>query len=338
MRRFKEPAVISATRYAIALLMLLTAAPATTYAAAADAATNYPTHPIRFILGYPPGGASDAVARQLAFSLGARMGQNIVLDNRGGAGGNIAAELAARAAPDGYTWFLGNNGILATNQALYQKLPFDPVKDFATVTLVGTQPSILVVNPAVAASSVRELIALAKAKPGQLNYASSGTGTAGHLTGELFKSAAQINYVHIPYRGGGPAVIDLVAGQVQFMFATAASVIPHVKSNRLRALAVTSLKRSPSLPELPTVDEAGVPKFEAVTWHGVVVPAATPRPLVLKINAEINQVLALAEVREKLAVQGIEAQGGTPAEFAAFLKSEIPKWTKVVRDSGAKPE
>ena len=185
---------------------------------------------------------------------------------------------------------------------------------------------------------MRELIALAKAKPGQLNYASSGTGTAGHLTGELFKSAAQINYVHIPYRGGGPAVIDLVAGQVQFMFATAASVIPHVKSNRLRALAVTSLKRSPSLPELPTVDEAGVPKFEAVTWHGVVVPAATPRPLVLKINAEINQVLALAEVREKLAVQGIEAQGGTPAEFAAFLKSEIPKWTKVVRDSGAKPE
>ena len=175
MRRFKEPAVISATRYAIAVLMLLTAAPATTYAAAADAATNYPTHPIRFILGYPPGGASDAVARQLAFSLGARMGQNIVLDNRGGAGGNIAAELAARAAPDGYTWFLGNNGILATNQALYEKLPFDPVKDFATVTLVGTQPSILVVNPAVAATSVRELIALAKAKPGQLNYASSGT-------------------------------------------------------------------------------------------------------------------------------------------------------------------
>ena len=221
---------------------------------------------------------------------------------------------------------------------MYERLPFDPIKDFATVVLVGTQPSVLVVHPSVAATSVRELIALAKAKPGQLNYASSGTGTAGHLTGELFKAVTQTNFTHIPYRGGGPAVIDLVAGQVQFMFATAASVIPHVKSNRLRALAVTSLKRSPSLPELPTVDEAGVPKFEAVTWHGVVVPAATPRPLVAKINAEINQVLVLADVKEKLAVQGIEAQGGTPAEFSAFLKSEIPKWTKVVRESGAKPE
>ena len=307
-------------------------------AAAADAVTAYPTHPIRFILGYPPGGASDAVARQLAYSLGTRLGQNIVLDNRGGAGGNIAAEIAARSAPDGYTWFLGNNGILATNQALYERLPFDPIKDFSTVVLVGTQPSVLVVHPSVAATSVRELIALAKAKPGQLNYASSGTGTAGHLTGELFKAITQTNFTHIPYRGGGPAVIDLVAGQVQFMFATAASVIPHVKSNRLRALAVTSLKRSPSLPDLPTVDEAGVPKFEAVTWHGVVVPAATPRALVTKINTEINQVLASVEVKEKLAVQGIEAQGGTPAEFAAFLKSEIPKWTKVVRESGAKPE
>lgn len=319
------------------LLMLLAAAgPAQT--AAVDTAINYPTHPIRFILGYPPGGASDAVARQLAFSLGARMGQNIVLDNRGGAGGNIAAELAARAAPDGYTWFLGNNGILATNQALYERLPFDPIRDFATVALVGTQPSVLVVHPSVAATSVRELIALAKARPGQFNYASSGTGTAGHLTGELFKALTQTNFTHIPYRGGGPAVIDLVAGQVQFMFATAASVIPHVKSTRLRALAVTSLTRSPSLPELPTVDEAGVPKFEAVTWHGVVVPAATPRPLVMKINAEINRALGLADVREKLALQGIEARGGTPAEFAAFLKSEIPKWTKVVRDSGAKAE
>ncbi len=311
-------------------------APATAHAA--DVAAGYPDHPIRFILGYPPGGASDAVARQLAFTLGARMGQNIVLDNRGGAGGNIAAELAARAAPDGYTWFLGNNGILATNQALYERLPFDPIKDFATVALVGTQPSVLVVHPSVPATSVRELIALAKAKPGQLNYASSGTGTAGHLTGELFKSAAQINYVHIPYRGGGPAVIDLVAGQVQFMFATAASVVPHVRSGRLRALAVTSLKRSPTLPDLPTVDESGVPKFEAVTWHGVVVPAATSRALIAKINGEINQALALQDTKDKLLVQGIEAQGGTPAQFAAFLKSEIPKWTKVVRDSGAKPE
>jgi len=326
------------TRTTALLVLMLAAAFDPARAAAADDAAAYPTHPIRFILGYPPGGASDAVARQLAYTLGARLGQNIVLDNRGGAGGNIAAEIAARSAPDGYTWFLGNNGILATNQALYEKLPFDPIKDFATVVLVGTQPSVLVVHPSVPANSVRELIALAKAQPGKLNYASSGTGTAGHLTGELFKAITQTNFTHIPYRGGGPAVIDLVAGQVQFMFATAASVIPHVKSNRLRALAVTSLKRSPSLPELPTVDESGVPKFEAVTWHGVVVPAATPRALVMKINAEINQALALQDTKDKLLVQGIEAQGGTPQAFAAFLKSEIPKWTKVVRDSGAKPE
>jgi tripartite-type tricarboxylate transporter receptor subunit TctC len=320
------------------LLLTLAAAPNAALAAAADAAAGYPDHPIRFILGYPPGGASDAVARLLALSLGARMGQNIVLDNRGGAGGNIAAEIAAHAAPDGYTWFLGNNGILATNQALYERLPFDPIRDFATVALVASQPSVLVVHPTLPVNTVRELISLAKAKPGQLNYASSGTGTAGHLTGELFKTVTQTTFVHIPYRGGGPAVVDLVAGQVQFMFATAASVVPHVRSQRLRALAVTSLKRSPTLPDLPTVDESGVPRFEAITWHGVVVPAATPRALVAKINAELNQTLALADIREKLAIQGVEARGGTPAEFAAYLKSEIPKWTKVVRDSGAKPE
>jgi tripartite-type tricarboxylate transporter receptor subunit TctC len=308
------------------------------FAAAAEPASAFPTHPIRLILGYPPGGASDAVARFLAQSVGARLGQNIVIDNRPGAGGNIAGEIVARSAPDGYTWFLGNNGILATNQALYERMPFDSLKDFATVALVGSQPSVLVVHPSLPVKSVRELIALAKAKPGQLNYASSGTGTAGHLTGELFKAVTQVNFVHIPYRGGGPAVIDLVAGQVQFMFATASSVIPHMRSQRLRALAVTSLKRSPTLPELPTVDEAGVPRFEATTWHGIVVPVATPPAIVTKINAEINQALATPDIREKLAAQGVEAQGGTPAEFAAYLKSEIPKWTKVVRDSGAKAD
>ena len=306
--------------------------------AAAPVTAAYPTHPLRLILGYPPGGASDAVARLLAQSVGGRLGQTIVIDNRPGAGGNIAAEIAARAAPDGYTWFLGNNGILATNQALYERLPFDPLKDFATVALVASQPSVLVVNPALPVTSVRELIALAKAKPGQLNYASSGTGTAGHLTGELLKAVTQVNFVHIPYRGGGPAVIDLVAGQVQFMFATAASVIPQVKSGRLRALAVTSLKRSPTLPDLPTMDESGVPNFEAITWHGIVVPAATPSAIVGKINAELNVALATPDMKEKLAAQGVEAQGGTPAEFAAYLRREIPKWTKVVRESGAKPE
>jgi tripartite-type tricarboxylate transporter receptor subunit TctC len=306
-------------------------------AGAADAAA-YPTHPIRLILGYPPGGASDAVARPLAQAVGGQLGQSIVVDNRPGAGGNIAGEIAAHSAPDGYTWFLGNNGILATNQALYEHMPFDSLKDFATIVLVGSQPSVLVVHPSLPVTSVRQLIALAKAKPGQLNYASSGTGTAGHLAGELFKTVTHVRFAHIPYRGGGPAVIDLVAGQVQFMFATASSVIPLMRSRRLRALAVTSLKRSPTLPELPTVDEAGVPHFEAITWHGIVVPAATPVALIDRINAEINRALATPDMKARLAAQGVEAQGGTPAQFTAFLQSEIPKWTKVVRDSGARAE
>ena len=302
----------------------------------AEPPTQYPTRPVRFILGFPPGGASDAVARILAQPLQGRLGQQVIIDNRPGAGGNIAGEIAARSAPDGYTWFLGNNAILATNQALFSKMPFDATRDFATVVLVATQPSVLVVHPSLPVKSVRELIALAKARPGELNYASTGTGTAGHLVGELFKGLAQVSYVHIPYKGGGPAVIDLVSGQVQFMFATAASVMQHVRSGRLRALAVTSGKRSPSLPELPTIAETGLKGFEAITWHGVVVPAATPAPIIGKINAEFNAVLGMPETRERLSSQGVEPRGGTPAEFASFLRSEIPKWTKVVRDSGAK--
>jgi tripartite-type tricarboxylate transporter receptor subunit TctC len=303
---------------------------------AADPA--FPTKPIRFILGYPPGGASDAVARVLAAPLSARLGQQVVIDNRPGAGGNIAGEITARAAPDGHTWMLGNNAILATNQALYTKMPFDSVRDFATIVLIGSQPSVLVVHPSLPVKSVRDLIALAKARPGELNYASSGPGTAGHLTGEMFKSQAQVNFVHIPYKGGGPAVMDTLSGQVQFNFATAASVIPHVKSGRLRALAVTSAARSPSLPELPTVDEAALPGFEATTWHGIVAPIKTPDTVVVRINTELNAALAMPETRERLAAQGVEPRGGTSAEFAKYLRSEIPKWTKVVRDSGAKAD
>ncbi len=303
---------------------------------AADA--PFPAKPIRFILGYPPGGASDAVARLLVGPMTARLGQQIVIDNRPGAGGNIAGEIAARAAPDGHTWFLGNNGILATNQALYQKMPFDSLRDFATVVLIATQPSVLVTHPSLPVKNVKDLVALAKARPGQLNYASSGTGTAGHLAGELFKGLTGVSYQHIPYKGGGPAVIDLVSGQVHFMFATAVSVIPHTRTTRLRALAVTSAQRSPSVPELPTVAESGIAGFEALTWHGVVVPAATPAPVIAKINAEFNAVLATSELRDRLATQGVEARGGKPEEFAAFLRAEIPKWSKVVRDSGAKAD
>ncbi len=303
---------------------------------AADA--PFPSKPIRFILGYPPGGASDAVARLLVAPLTSRLGQQIVIDNRPGAGGNIAAEIAARSAPDGHTWFLGNNAILATNQALYAKMPFDALRDFATVVLLATQPSVLVTHPSLPVKNVKDLVALARARPGQLNYASSGTGTAGHLASELFKALTQVSYQHIPYKGGGPAVIDLVSGQVHFMFATAASVIPHTRTARLRALAVTSVQRSPSLPELPTVAESGIAGFEALTWHGIVVPAATPLAAIVKINSELNAALATNELKERLATQGVEARGGKPEEFAAFLRAEIPKWSKVVRDSGAKAE
>ena len=306
-----------------------------TGAHAADA--PYPSKPIRFILGYPPGGASDAVARLLVGPMTARLGQQIVIDNRPGAGGNIAGEIVARSAPDGHTWFLGNNAILATNQALYQKMPFDSVRDFAAVVLLATQPSVLVTHPSLPVRNVKDLVALAKVRPGQLNYASSGTGTAGHLAGELFKGLTGVSYQHIPYKGGGPAVIDLVSGQVHFMFATAASVIPHARSGRLRALAVTSAQRSPSVPELPTVAE-GIAGFEALTWHGIVVPAATPASVIAKINTEVNAALVTGELKERLATQGVEARGGKPEEFAAFLRAEIPKWTKVVRDSGAKAD
>ena len=336
---FSAPQRTYVTRSARAALLLLAVAPVHA-ADVPNRALNptFPTKPIRFILGYPPGGASDAVARLLAVPLTARLGQQIVIDNRPGAGGNIAGEMAARAAPDGHTWFLGNNGILATNQALYEKMPFDALKDFATVVLLATQPSVLVTHPSLPVKNVKELVTLARARPGQLNYASSGTGTAGHLAGELFKGLAGVRYQHIPYKGGGPAVIDLVSGQVHFMFATAASVIPHARSGRLSAIAVTSAQRAVSLPELPTVAESGIAGFEALTWHGIVVPAATPAPVIAKINSEVNAALATSELKERLMTQGVEARGGKPEEFAAFLRQEIPKWSKVVRESGAKAD
>jgi tripartite-type tricarboxylate transporter receptor subunit TctC len=244
----------------------------------------------------------------------------------------------AKSAPDGYTWLLGNNSILATNHALYRKLPYDPLKDFAPVALVAVQPNILVVHPEVQAKSVAELIQLAKQSPGKLNYASSGAGAAAHLAGELFKTMAGVDIVHVPYKGAQPALTDVVAGQVQLMFATSASVIPYLKQGRLRALAVTTAKRSPSVPELPTVSEAGLAGFEATTWHGVVVPSATPPALVQKLNQDINSVLKEKELGERLAGLGAEMLTGSPRDFADYIAREIPKWTKVVKDSGARAD
>src|SRR5713101_6544043 len=302
------------------------------------AAQGRPDNPVLFIVGFTPGGPSDILARALGQKLADQWGQQLVIENRPGAGGNIAAELVAKSAPDGYTWLLGNNSILATNQSLYRRLPYDPVKDFAPVALVAVQPNILVVNPGVPANSVTELIALAKAKPGQLNYASSGSGAAAHLAGELFKAMTGVDMVHVPYKGAQPALTDVIAGQAQLMFATSASVIPYIKAGRLRALAVTTSQRSGVVPELPTVSEAGVPGFEAITWHGVVVPAATPAPLVERLNADVVRMLRMRDLRERLESLGAEVAPGTPRDFAEYIAREIPKWAKVVKDSGARAE
>ncbi len=307
-------------------------------ALAAPIAAAFPDKPVRFVVGFTPGGPSDILARALGQKLAERWKQQVVVENRPGAGGNLAAAEAAKSGPDGHTWLLGNNSILATNQSLYRSLPYDPVKDFAPVALVAVQPNILVVHPSIGASSVTDLIKLAKQTPGKLNYASSGAGAAAHLAGELFKAMAGVDMVHVPYKGAQPALTDLLAGQVQLMFATSASVIPYMKAGRLRALAVTTAQRSPSVPELPTVSEAGLPGFEATTWHGVVVPAATPAPLVQELNRELNAVLNEKDLRERLAGLGAEVVTGTPREFADYIAREIPKWAKVVKDSGARAE
>jgi tripartite-type tricarboxylate transporter receptor subunit TctC len=304
----------------------------------AGLAHAFPDKPVRFVVGFTPGGPSDILARAVGQKLGERWGQQVVVENRPGAGGNLAAEVVAKSAPDGYTWLLGNNSILATNHALYKKLSYDPLKDFAPVALVAVQPNILVVHPDVKASSLGELIALAKQSPGKLNYASSGAGAAAHLAGELFKSMAGVDIVHVPYKGAQPALTDLIAGHAQLMFATSASVIPYMKAGRLRALAVTTAQRSPSVPELPTVAEAGLPGFEATTWHGVVVPAATPAAVVQQLNRDINAALKEKDLSERLAGLGAEVLTGTPQDFADYIAREIPKWTKVVKDSGAKAD
>jgi len=311
----------------------------TGFACAAGAlAEGWPEKPVRFVVGFTPGGPSDILARALGQKLAELWTQQVVIENRPGAGGNIAAELVAKSAPDGTTWLLGNNSILATNQSLYSKLGYDPVKDFAPVALVAIQPNILVVNPGVPVSSVKELIALAKARPGELNYASSGSGAAAHLAGELFKAMTGVQMVHIPYKGAQPALTDVIAGQAQLMFATSASVIPYIKAGRLRALAVTTSQRSRSVPELPTVSEAGVPGFEAITWHGVVVPAATQGATIERLNADIVRVLRMRDLRERLESLGAELATGTPQDFADYIAREIPKWAKVVKDSGARAE
>lgn len=314
-----------------ALLVVASLAPAL-------AQQSYPTKPMRLVCPFPPGGTTDLVARLIAMKLTEAWGQQVVVDNRPGAGGVIGTEMVAKAVPDGYTILLGSITTHAVNPALYKSLDFDAVKDFAPVSLVVSSPQLLAVHPAVAAKSVKELIALAKAKPGQLNYGSAGTGTSPHLTFELFKRMASIDVVHVPYKGTGPAITDLVGGQVQTMITGVVALMPHVKSGKLRALGVTSAKRVAALPDVPTVAESGVPGFDVSSWFGVFLPAHTPGPIVMKMNAEIRRTLEQPSVRQRLIDQGADPSSNTPEEFAAYVKTEMARWGEVVRSTGARAD
>jgi tripartite-type tricarboxylate transporter receptor subunit TctC len=303
--------------------------------APAGHAQTYPTRPITLVVAFTPAGPSDVLARVLGRKLEELLKQPFVVVNRPGAGGNIGAEAVASAAPDGYTLLMGNNSILATNASLYKKLPYDPEKDFKPISLVGNQPNILVVNPKVAARSMGELIALAKSKPGQLNYASSGIGTAAHLAGALFRAQANVDIVHVSYKGAAPALQDVIAGQIEMMFATAASVVGFINSGLVRPLAVTTLQRSALLPDLATVAEQGLPGFEATTWHGLVAPAATPPAVIATLHDATIRALRDPALAKSLTELGVEISGSSPEEFAKYITAEIPKWTAVVKASGA---
>ncbi len=306
-------------------------------ASTADA-QSWPAKPIRIISPYPPAGANDLLARIIAPKLSEQLGQPVVVENRAGATGNIGAELVAKAPADGYTLLMGQAGNLTINISLMAKIPFDPVRDFSPVTMVASTPNVLVVHPSLPVRTVKDLIALAKAKPGQINYATSGIGSPGHLAAELLNKSAGIRLVHIPYKGAAPALLDVVAGNAHLYFTSAVSAQPFIPSGRLRMVAVASAKRSPSLPEVPTVAEAGFPEFDVSSWWGVVAPASTPREVVMRLQTEIHRVIALPEIRAKLAEQGLDIATNTPEQFAAYIKSETAKWAKLIREVGVKPE
>ena len=306
-------------------------------AAAGALAQSYPVKPIRFIVPFPPGGGNDIVGRIVALKLNEALGQPVVVDNRGGAGGTIGADIVAKAPPDGHTLLIASMG-LAVNAVLYSRLPYDTLKDLAPVTMVGEQPNIVVVHPSLPAKSIRELLALARAKPRQLNYGSGGVGTASHLATELLKLMAQVDMVHVPYKGLGPALTDLMGGQVQLIISTMASALPQVKAGKLRPLAVTTARRSAFFPEVATMNEAGVPGYEFNTWYGLLVPAATPKFIIDRLNREMGKLLQSAAIKEQFSVQGLEPAPSSPQEFGAYLKTEVGKWGKVIKASGARPD
>ncbi len=330
MMNDKTAQVCAVSCRAAALIALACALPV------AHAQSDYPTKPIRFIAANSAGGGLDIVARSISPKLSAAFGQQMVVDNRAGAAGSIASEITAHSAPDGYTIMIASLGGLAVNTNLYKGLNYNPLRDFAPLTWATSQSNVLVVNPSVPAKTVQELIALARAEPGKLSYGSSGAGNAGHLAGELFKSMAKVDMVHIPYKGGAPAMVDLIAGQVQLIFSSAPTSVPQIKAGKIRALAVTTAKRSTVLPDLPTVAESGLPGFEADNWYGIVTVAGTPRAIVNRLNAEIVRALQSPDVKQMLFIQGLEVRTSTPQEFGAYMKSEYDKWGKLIAAIGAK--
>lgn len=314
------------------LFPLLFLMPACGTAGAAD----YPNKPIRLIVPFSAGGGADIVARAVAQKVGESLGQTMVVDNRAGAAAIIGMEAAAKSAPDGYTLVLGQTGPNSINPGLYEKLSYDPVKDFAPVSLLTTYPYVMVVYPEVPVKTVKELIDYAKARPGEVTFASAGTGGANHLAAELFASMAGIKLAHVPYKASAPALVDVIAGHVAMMLDPIITSMPHVRQGKLRALGVSSLKRSPVAPELPALAETGLPGYEAIGWHGVLAPAGTPREIVDKLNTEIVKALRTPEMRARFAEQGAEPVGDTPEQFQAFLKEDLAKWTRVIKAAGVR--
>ncbi|HEV7822747.1 MAG TPA: tripartite tricarboxylate transporter substrate binding protein, partial [Burkholderiales bacterium] len=298
-------------------------------------AQTYPNKPIRLVLPYPPGGGTDVIARPLAQKLTENLGQQVIVDNRGGANGNIGMEFVAKSPADGYTLLFALTAQYAINPSLYPKLSYDPLKDYAPISLLANAPYLLVVHPSVPAKSTAELTALMKARPGQLAYSSSGNGSGAHLAGEMLRSLARVQMTHVPYKGAGPAMPDLIAGQVQLSFVTYTAAGPHIKTGRLRALGVTTAKRSPTLPDLPAIAET-VTGYDSAVWYGFAAPAGTLAEIVNKLNAEVLRVLAAPDFRSRITLEAVAPIGTSPDEFGSFMKSEIVRWAKVVRDSGAK--
>lgn len=305
--------------------------------AAAQGEDAYPSKPVRLILPFPPGGGTDILGRLVAERLSARLGQPVVTDNRGGAGGNLGAEAAARAAPDGYTLLLAAT-TLAISPSLYAKLSYDPLKDLAPISLVATVPNVMITHPSVPARTLQEFISLAKAKPGEMNFGSGGSGTSNHLGGELFNMVAGVKLVHVPYKGVNLAMNDAMAGNIQLVIIGIPAAAPQIKAGKLRALAVVARERSAALPDVPTAAEAGLPDFEVTTWYGLLAPAGTPRPIVMRLNAELVRIMHAPELKERLATMATDPRTSTPEEFAAYIKQEMARWAEVVRRTGIKAE